>query len=74
MISSIITKLVGTRNEREVRKRWKIVEKINYFFEQYKNLKDNEIPKKTEEFVNRLADGEDPYHLLPEAFALVKET
>ncbi len=73
MINFLI-KVIGTRNEREVRKRWKTVERINYFFEQYKNLKDEDIPKKTEEFVNRLADGEDPYHLLPEAFALVKET
>jgi preprotein translocase subunit SecA len=74
MISSILSKIIGTRNEREVKKRWKIVEKINYFFEQFKSLKDDDIPKKTEEFVKRLADGENPYELLPEAFALVKET
>ncbi len=69
----LIEKIIGTRNERELRKLWPIVEKINRIYETYRTLKDEDIPKKTEEFVRRLADGEDPDSIMPEAFALVKE-
>ncbi|MCX7947136.1 MAG: preprotein translocase subunit SecA [candidate division WOR-3 bacterium] len=74
MISEMLSRFLGTRNEREIKKRWRVVERINYFFESYKKLRDEEIVQKTEEFVDRLADGESVFEILPEAFALVKET
>jgi len=66
-------KIIGTRNERILRKLWPIVEKINSIYEGYHTLSSEDILKKTEEFEKRLRDGEDSMSVLPEAFALVKE-
>jgi len=74
MINAIISKFFGSKNERELKKIWPIVEQINQHFESYKNLSDEEFPKKTEEFKERLAAGETLDDILPEAFAAVKET
>lgn len=73
MLKFITDKIIGSRNERELKKLWPLVEKINKIYESYHSLKDEDIPKKTEEFVKRLADGESPDSIMPEAFALVKE-
>ncbi|MEO0075371.1 MAG: preprotein translocase subunit SecA, partial [candidate division WOR-3 bacterium] len=53
---------------------WPIVEEINAIYEKLKDLPDNELPKKTEDFYRRYQDGESLDSILPEAFALVKET
>ncbi len=74
MINAIISKFFGTKNERELKKIWPIVGQINQHFESYKSLSDDEFPKKTEEFKERLAAGETLDDILPEAFAAVKET
>lgn len=74
MINVIISKFFGTKNERELKKIWPIVGQINQHFESYKSLPDDEFPKKTEEFKERLDAGETLDDILPEAFAAVKET
>ncbi|MDI6851355.1 MAG: hypothetical protein QMD82_05405, partial [bacterium] len=70
MFKFLVEKLIGSRNEREIKKLWPIVEKINGIYETYHSLKDEDLIKKTEEFEKRIRDGEDPFNILPEAFAL----
>ena len=70
---SIITKLFGTRSEREVKKIMPIVEKIEALEEEYRKLSDDELKAKTPEFKRRLAGGETLDDILPEAFATVRE-
>lgn len=73
MLNTIVSRIFGTKNERELKKIWPLVDEINQHFESYKSLTDAEIPQKTEGFKARLAAGETLDDLLPEAFALVKE-
>ncbi|MFH1010771.1 MAG: preprotein translocase subunit SecA [bacterium] len=69
----ILTKIFGTKYERPVRHLWPLVEQINSIEEDYqRTLADADVPKKTEEFRERIASGETLDDLLPEAFALVK--
>lgn len=73
MLGKVLSKIIPSKNERELKRLWPKVREINKFYESYKNLKDEDFPKKTEEFVKRIRDGEDPEDILPEAFGLVKE-
>jgi preprotein translocase subunit SecA len=73
MFNAIISKIFGTKNEREVKSIWPIVEQINEHYESYKSLSDDELTSKTEEFKQRLSDGETMDDILPEAFATVKD-
>ncbi len=73
MFNKIISKVFGTKNEREYKKLWPIVEEINRHYESLRKLSDAELQKKTEEFKERLAAGETLDDLLPEAFAVVKD-
>jgi len=69
----MLTKIFGSRNERVLKKLWPTVKEINRQFEQYKGLSDEEIPKLTDEFKQRLKEGEPLDDIMVEAFALVKE-
>ena len=60
-------------NEKEINKLKPLVLEINSFEENLKKLKDNDFPKKTKEFKERVRDGEPLELILPEAFALVRE-
>lgn len=60
-------------NDREVKKLAPIITEINALEEKIKKLKDRDFPKKTTEFKKRIADGENIFLLLPEAFALARE-
>ena len=73
MISSILKSVLGTSNQRFIKSLQKTVDKINSYSDDYKNLKDNEIKNKTEEFKKRFKDGQSLDDILPEAFALVRE-
>ncbi|MCD6087104.1 MAG: preprotein translocase subunit SecA [Candidatus Hydrothermae bacterium] len=73
MFKFIVEKVVGTRNERILKKLWPVVHEINRIYETYHALSDEDLLKKTEEFEARLRDGENPDSVMPEAFALVKE-
>lgn len=74
MITQLITKIVGTKNERELKKLRPIVEKINSLELQIQKLSDYELSRKTFEFKERLERGESLDSLLPEVFAVVRET
>ena len=74
MLDKILAKFIGTKDEREMKRLWPIVDQINQIWESFKNLDPTEFPKKTEDFVVRIKDGESIDQILPEAFALVKET
>ena len=69
----LITKLFGTRSEREIKKIAPLVDKILALEEEYKALSEEDLKAKTAQFKERLAKGETLDDLLPEAFAAVRE-
>ncbi len=69
----ILEKIFGTKNERELRRYFKIVEEINKLEPEISKLTDEELKAKTEEFRERLVKGETFDDLLFEAFAVVRE-
>ena len=68
------TKVFGSNNERILKKLQPIVDTINQLEPQMQALSDQQIAQKTLEFKKRLKNGESLDDLLPEAFALVRET
>ena len=73
MISGILTKVFGSRNERLLKTYDRNVERINAFEPKVAPLSDEALKAKTSEFRQRLAKGETLDELLPEAFAVVRE-
>jgi preprotein translocase subunit SecA len=73
MLNKLITKMVGSRNDRLVKKMDKYVQRINDLEESVKALSDDDIKAKTIAYRERCAGGESLDKLLPEAFALVRE-
>ncbi len=73
MLGNVLTKVFGSRNERQVKRMGKIVETINGFESKFEALSDEELKAKTDEFRRRVAEGESDAALLPETFAVVRE-
>ncbi|PMH39778.1 preprotein translocase subunit SecA [Vibrio sp. 10N.286.49.B3] len=73
MITKLLTKVIGSRNDRTLRRLRKIVKEINNYEPTFEVLSDDELKAKTVEFRERLEKGEDLDSLLPEAFATVRE-
>ncbi|MFH1830096.1 MAG: preprotein translocase subunit SecA [Pseudomonadota bacterium] len=73
MISGILKKIFGTKNERELKRMQPIVLKINSLEPEIQALSDEQLRAKTDEFKARLASGETLDDILPEAFAVVRE-
>ncbi|MDR1474211.1 MAG: preprotein translocase subunit SecA [Endomicrobium sp.] len=73
MIKSILGKIFGSQNERDIKAIRPIVEKVNSFEDSIKKLNDDELKAKTIEFRDRLAKGATLDDILPEAFACVRE-
>jgi len=73
MISSLIKKIFGSRNERILKKLYKNVVRINALEHQFSSMLDAEFPVKTMEYRDRFKQGETIEQLLPEAFALIRE-
>ena len=69
----LITKLFGTRSQRELKKIQPTVDKILAMEAEYAALSEEALKGKTAEFKARLADGEELDDLLPEAFAAIRE-
>ena len=71
---NILKFLIGTKNDRELKKLWPVVREINRIEAGYaaQNLKDEDFTRITAEFRARVAKGESLDSLLPEAYALVK--
>jgi preprotein translocase subunit SecA len=73
MVLGLIKKIVGTRNDRELKRIQVYVEQINALEEDIKKLSDEQLKGKTLEFKERLKGGESLKELLPEAFAVCRE-
>ncbi|MDP6558709.1 MAG: preprotein translocase subunit SecA [Candidatus Binatia bacterium] len=69
----VIKKIVGTKNERELRRIQPVAEKINSLESQVEKLSKAELRAKTDEFKKRISDGAGLDDLIPEAFAVVRE-
>ena len=70
---SFFSKILGNQNEREIKKLYKIVDNIESLEPEIQALKDEELRAKTDEFKDRLNEGETLDDILPEAFAVVRE-
>lgn len=70
---NLITRLFGTKHEREVKRLMPIVDEINRHFEQMSALSDEDLRGCTAQLRERLAAGETLDDILPEAFAAVKD-
>ncbi|MFA5778265.1 MAG: preprotein translocase subunit SecA [Candidatus Paceibacterota bacterium] len=70
---SLFSKIFGDESSKFIGNVGKIVDKINSFEESISKLADEDFPKKTQEFKDRLNKGETLDEILPEAFALVRE-
>lgn len=73
MLSKIIGSVIGTKNERELKRMRKIVAKINAYEPTIQTLPDEELRQKTFEFKERHQQGESLDSILPEAFAVCRE-
>lgn len=72
-MSSVVSKVFGTHSEREVKRIIPIVDKIEALEPEYEKLTDEELKSKTEQFKERLKNGESLDDLLVEAYATVRE-
>ena len=68
-----ITKIFGTHSERELKRIYPVVDKVESYRDSMMALSDDELKGKTKEFKDRLEKGETLDDLLPEAFATVRE-
>ncbi|MCX5809393.1 MAG: preprotein translocase subunit SecA [Proteobacteria bacterium] len=73
MLANFIKKIVGTKNERELKKIQPIVEETGTHEDKLKALSDYELSQYTPRFKERIENGEELDSILPEAFAVVRE-
>ena len=71
-ILSFIDRILGAPHESDLKRIRKIIPKIHEWEKEFQSLEAADLPKKTQEFKDRVAQGESLDALLPEAFALVK--
>ncbi len=74
MIAAILAKIFGTKNDRDLRRIQPVVEQINNLEPSIAALDDVALAAKTVEFRQRLSQGESLDRILPEAFAVIRET
>ena len=73
MLDKVLSVIFGSQNERDVKKLKPIVAAVNAKEEWAKSLADDDFPKQTQIFKERLAKGESLDDILPEAFAVARE-
>jgi preprotein translocase subunit SecA len=73
MVLNFLTKVFGSKNERELKQMQPLVERINALEPEIQALNDEQLKAQTAAFKQRLDQGEDLDSLLPEAFATVRE-
>ncbi|MBI3767905.1 MAG: preprotein translocase subunit SecA [Deltaproteobacteria bacterium] len=73
MLQSIVRKIVGSKNDRELKRLWPLVEEISKLEAGLEPLSNEALRVKSGEFRERLGRGEELDDLLPEAFAVVRE-
>ena len=70
----LMQKIFGTHSENELKRIYPIVDEVEALEPVMQKLSDSELKDKTREFKNRLAEGETLDDVLPEAYAVVRET
>ncbi|MEA3253305.1 MAG: preprotein translocase subunit SecA [Pseudomonadota bacterium] len=73
MLNTLVRKMVGSKNDREVKRMGKLTGEIGAFEQSIAALADDELRQRTEQLRERLGGGESLDKLLPEAFACVRE-
>jgi preprotein translocase subunit SecA len=73
MVSNLLKKVFGSRNERLIKRMSKKVDQINALESQVERLSDSELQSRTADFRQRLEQGSSLEDLLPEVFAVVRE-
>src|SRR5438309_3428121 len=73
MIEWTLKKIIGTKNERELKKTWPKVAHINVLEDKMRALKDEDFPSQTARMKGEVAAGKPLDELLFEAFALTRE-
>ncbi|MEI7427025.1 MAG: preprotein translocase subunit SecA [Betaproteobacteria bacterium] len=73
MVSGLLKKIIGSRNDRLLKQYRKTVNEINSLEEQFQGLSDAQLQAKTAELKELLAQGKTLDDILPQAFALVRE-
>jgi len=73
MLGFIIRKIIGSKNERELKRIRPLIDQINQLEAKIATLSNDELRAKTGEFKERIERGEDLDEILPEAFAVVRE-
>ncbi len=73
MFNAILTKIVGSKNERDIKKMHPVIQRINELETEMSRLSDVQLAELTPKFRQRIADGESVDDVLPEAFAAVRE-
>ncbi len=73
MVMNFLTKLFGSKNERELKKLQPFVEQINQLEADVQAMDDAQLARQTTRFRDRIANGEPLDDMLPEAFATVRE-
>ena len=73
MVGKLLNKIFGSRNDRQIKAMRKIVAQINDFEPALQSLSDEQLKAKTDEFRQRLQQGEELDAIMPEAFATVRE-
>jgi len=74
MLDTIVRRIVGSKNDREIKKIQPVVEQINALEPRISSLTDEQLQTKTAEFRQRFENGESLEEILPEGFAVVRET
>ncbi len=72
-VTATLTKIFRESNQKKLKKLLPVVAEVNRWSEKVRNLSDEELRGKTEEFKRRLRQGETTDDILPEAFAVVRE-
>lgn len=73
MLTQVLTKIFGTKHDREMKRIQPLVNRINEFEPAMQALTDDQLKAKTPEFKERIAKGETLDDILPEAFAVCRE-
>ena len=74
MFTWVVKKIVGTKNDRELKRIQPVVGEIGALEPSFEKLANEELKAKTDEFKKRLAEGRTLDDILPEAFAAVRES
>src|SRR5438552_1518124 len=74
MLDTIVRRIVGSKNDRVIKKIQPVVEQINALERRISSLTDEQLQTITSEFRLRFENGESLEEILPEGFAVVRET